>query len=134
MKKLFVSLFALIALACSTGDNFNPNAIEFVPIDAVIDMPDHFVYDSDYLITLIYTKPTTCHVYNDIYYVKELNERTVAIITTLHSNPACEDISVEEEVSFNFRATGDGPYLFKFWQGKDDEGIDIYLEIEVPVL
>jgi hypothetical protein len=133
MKKLFVCLFALIAFSCSTGDNFNPNTIEFVPIDAAM-LPDHFVHEETYEITVIYTKPTTCHVYNDIYYVKELNERTVAIITTLHSNPACEDIPVEEEVSFNFTATGDGPYLFKFWQGKDDAGEDIYLEIEVPVL
>ncbi len=133
MKNLFFCLFAFLAISCSTGDNFDPSTIEFVPIDSVI-VPDHFVYDHEYDITLIYTKPTNCHVYNGIYYVKELNERTVAVITTIHSNPACEDVFVEEEVSFNFRATDDGPYLFKFWQGKDDEGLDIYLEIEVPVI
>jgi hypothetical protein len=37
------------------------------------------------------------------------------------------------EYSFNFQVTSTKPYIFKFWQGKDTEGNNIFLEIEVPV-
>ncbi len=135
MKKLFVCLFALIIFSCSTGNDFVPNIVEFIPIERVI-IPDHFVGNNEYQITLIYVMPSNCHVYSDIYYTQELNKRTYSILSNVHSNPSCEDIpSSEQEVTFNFRADNDGPYTFKFWQGKDiDSGEDLYLIVEVPVI
>ena len=38
-----------------------------------------------------------------------------------------------EEVTFNFMVTGNGSYIFKFWQGEYANGDDQYLTIEVPV-
>jgi len=37
------------------------------------------------------------------------------------------------DVSFDFKVIYTGTYVFKFWQGKDVNGNDLYYIVEVPV-
>ncbi len=134
MKKIIFILFTFILFSCSVEDDSLDTHFEIIPVESAI-LPDEFVLGNLHLIKLTYLRPSTCHAYNDIYYVTESNERTVAVINIVFdSNGNCEEISDELEASFNFRATRPGSYIFKFWQGTDDDGEDLYLIVEVPVV
>jgi len=133
MKKILFILFAFILYSCSISDDGVNTHFEILPVESAI-LPDVFVLGEIHPIELTYIRPSTCHAYNNIYYVADANERTVAIVTQVFdSNNNCEEIATELEVSFNFRATELGSYIFKFWQGTvDDE--DVYMIVEVPVV
>lgn len=134
MKRFVIFSFILLILgACSTNDdtvNFN---FEILPIENV-DIPDEFELGEVYPITISYMKPTTCNAFNELYYLKETNERTVAVIDYVFDRNDCETLENElVETTFNFIVNSNGSYIFKFWQGEDNEGEDQYLTIEVPV-
>jgi hypothetical protein len=64
--------------------------------------------------------------------------RTVAVITTVIDNndaSNCEPLSEEiEERYFTFHVQNtSGTYIFKFWQGENENGEDEYLIYEVPI-
>ena len=40
----------------------------------------------------------------------------------------------EASYTFNFYVTSNGSYIFKFYQGEDTNGQDVFLTIEVPVI
>lgn len=136
MKKLFYLCIILLSFnACSIDDN-NPNDdffFEILPIESVI-MPEEFVFGQSYEISVTYIKPSGCYIFNDFYYVSEFNQRTVAIINTVYTNNQCQSLNEEVEVSFNFLANNNETYIFKFWQGEDENGNDLYYIVEVPVI
>jgi len=133
MKKI-IALFLMISTIFSCSLDEGPSFYtEILPVEEV-QMPQEFVLGEIYTITLSYYKPTGCHVFNDIYYKSELNERTVAIINTVYEGENCSQEPTLEEVSFNFIVNSNGSYIFKFWQGKDENGDDIYYIVEIPVI
>ncbi len=134
MKKFFVLSFLVTLLFSCSLDDDNPSfSFEILPIEDV-DIPEEFTLGEVYPITVTYDRPTNCHAFRDFYYLKENNERTVAVISTLFEENNCVDL-VDESLTatFNFQVTSNGSYIFKFWQGQDENEDDIYLEIEVPV-
>jgi hypothetical protein len=136
MKKLFLLGFLICSVfSCSTDDgNSTDFFYETLPIESV-DMPLEFQYGSTHEITMTYLRPSGCHVFNDFYYLSELNQRTIAIITTVFPDQNCETFDNEEvEATFNFRVNDIDPYVFRFWQGEDENGNDIYYVVEVPVV
>ena len=47
----------------------------------------------------------------------------------------CQPITnITRQEVLKFKPTEVGTYTFKFWQGKDTNGDDIFLEIERPVV
>lgn len=135
MKKLLALSLALILCASCSLDNENSSnySFEILPVESV-DIPSEFTLGETYTITVSYFKPSTCHHFNEFYYSKELNQRTIAPINIVYENDKCEILdNVLEEATFNFIVTSNGSYIFKFWQGKDANGDDQYLIIEVPV-
>jgi len=136
MKKIILLVFLTSTLlSCTIGDDSPPSFnYETLPIVSV-DVPEEFQFGNVYEITMTYLRPTACHLFNDFYYVSEENQRTVAVITTVFTDRQCEPLdNVEVEVSFNFQVNGSGPYVFRFWQGEDDNGNDMYYIVEVPVV
>ena len=133
MKKLIaLSLVLLLFTACSVDDN-NDYSFEILPVESVT-IPDEFSLGETYPITISYFRPTSCHSFRELYYVKENNQRTVAPITVAFEDNNCEALEDELiETTFNFVVTSNGSYIFKFWQGEDENGEDQYLIIEVPV-
>ncbi len=134
MKKI-ISLLALFFLFNSCTPDEGPNyTFELRPVISV-DIPDEFTLGETYVITMHYNRPTNCHFYNNIYYEKELNVRTIAIETAAEDRNGCTETPNDATTcSFNFLVTSNGSYVFKFWQGKDEQGNDIYLEYEIPVI
>jgi len=65
----------------------------------------------------------------------DTNQRTIAIVNSVYPNMGCQTLEDEEvEVRFDFLASQRGSYVFKFWQGKDENDNDLYYIVEVPVL
>lgn len=137
MKKIvFICIIILNFWSCSVNDDSNTNNyyFEFIPIEDVT-LPEVLKLDSIYQIDVTYYRPSTCHNFHDFYYLAEENERTVAVINIVSDNINCTPIESElVEKSFDFKAVYDQTYIFKFWQGEDDNGDDIYLTYEIPVV
>ena len=139
MKKLFLLVVAIAMMGCST-DDVTPQeyTLEILPIRSVIDMPTVVNYNDSYVINYTYSLPTNCHTFSDLYYLTEGTERTVAVISR-RINPVgdviCEDLPYEEiQGQFTFHVlNNNGTYVFKFWQGLDENGQDEYLVYEVPI-
>lgn len=140
MKKLiFTSLLALIILSCSIDDSVEEQGFyfEILPVEEVF-MPETFTAGEFYQIEYNYYKPTTCHSFNDLYYLIEGDFRTVAVINAVLEEAEgliCEPLNEELEWrTLNFECKKNfGTYIFQFWQGQDENGNDVYLTIEVPV-
>jgi hypothetical protein len=120
-------------MSCSPeGDEVRYN-FEFLAIESV-ELPDTLVLGQTHEIKVTYKRPTSCHVFNAFYYEKNLNVRTIAVNSIVTQRNDCVTLdNVIEEASINFYVTNNGSYIFKFWQGKDENGEDLFLEIEVPV-
>jgi PBP1b-binding outer membrane lipoprotein LpoB len=135
MKKI-ISLLALVFIlnSCSTDDNSGPKYLfEFARIESV-DIPTEMVVGSTYHIVIHYRKPSTCHYYNGFYYEKDGNVRTIAVESAVVQSNNCQLLTDEiADCSFDFYATTEGSYVFKFYQGKDDQGNNIFLQYEIPV-
>lgn len=135
MKKHLV-LFALLFsfFSCSVDDNSPGNFyFEILPVESVV-MPEQFQAGQSHEIEITYLRPSGCHIFNDFYYKAQGNERTVAVINTVYTDFDCESFEDEYvQVSFNFRPINSGIYIFKFWEGEDEQGNDQYYIVEVPV-
>lgn len=135
MKKFFVlCIITLLFASCSIDDDGPNFSFEILPVESVV-IPDTFTLGETYPITVSYFRPSTCHTFKEFYYLKENNERTVAPINYVFERNDCETLQDElVNETFNFIVTSNGSYIFKFWQGKDNEGNGQYLTIEVPVV
>lgn len=134
MKKIFFLLLIAISFSSCSVDDGNDFYYEILPVESVV-IPEEFVLGQTYEITVTYLRPTTCHVFNNFYYESELNQRTVAIVTTVYQNNDCLPlIDQQVEATFNFMVNSNGTYVFKFWQGEDENGNDLYYIVEVPVV
>ena len=134
MKKILCILLVITLYSCGLSDDSLDQRFEIIPVESAI-VPEEFILGNIYRIDLTYIRPTTCHAYNNIYFIPDGNERTIAVINTVfEGNGNCEAIDTELEASFDFKALEEGSYIFKFWKGMDVEGQDIYETIEIPVI
>lgn len=138
MKRLFIICITILtSLSCSNDDdgiNGVDYNFEFIPIEDVV-IPEEFVLGNIYQIDVTYYRPSNCHAFHDFYYVPDEEERTVAVINIVYDHSGCEPIEDElVEVSFDFKAVYNQIYVFKFWQGEDENGEDIFLTYEIPVI
>ncbi|WP_431133187.1 hypothetical protein [Psychroserpens mesophilus] len=136
MKKFLLLGVIMCSLwSCSPEKDDSLNFFyETLPVESA-SLPDVFEFGQIYEISMTYLKPSGCHLFNDFYYVSEDNLRTIAIINTVFPDQDCETYENEiEEVSINFQVNSFGPYVFRFWQGEDDNGTDTYYVVEVPVI
>ncbi|TRX23702.1 hypothetical protein [Flavobacterium franklandianum] len=135
MKKILFFLIVITSfLSCSLDDDSPTYTYEILPVDSYV-VPASFTLGQTYEIKLKYQKPTSCHIYQGIYYEKNLNTRTIAVQTAVQNNQVCTmEIPPISEVSFNFMVTNTGSYIFKFYKGKDTAGEDIFEDVEIPVV
>ncbi|MBT8253198.1 MAG: hypothetical protein HKN00_08595 [Flavobacteriaceae bacterium] len=139
MKKLILLFVILVTWNCTTDDApINQISFEILPIRSVIDMPETVNFNDVYTIHYTYVLPTTCHSFNDLYYLTEGEVRTVAVISQVINETEtiiCESLPEEEiQGTFTFHVLNNaGTYIFKFWQGINENGVDQYLVYEVPI-
>lgn len=133
-NQLFVFILGLILVSCSIEDDDSPSFYtEIMPIESVT-VPDHFVQGNTYEIEVSYMRPSTCYQFYDFIYEVDGQERTIAVVNTVYNDSACTDNVEEVTVSYDFTVSGSGMYVFKFYQGADDNGHDQYHLIEIPVV
>lgn len=135
MKKIVLFIVLITSfLGCSIDDDNTSYTYDVLPVDSYV-VPASFTLGQTYEIKMKYQKPSSCHIYQGIYYDKNLNTRTIAIQTAVQNNQVCtQQIPPLSEVSFNFMVNNTGSYIFKFYKGEDAGGKDIFEEVEVPVV
>ncbi|OUR98095.1 hypothetical protein A9Q86_13625 [Flavobacteriales bacterium 33_180_T64] len=137
MKKIFLLSFLMFSLFSCSLENDNPSfSNEAIPIESVT-IPEEFQFGQVYQIDVTYFKPSGCHVFNGFLFENNANERTIILVNTVHDDLDCETYAFgtnEVEASFNYQVNDVGIHTFKFWQGKDDNGNDLYYIVDVPVI
>lgn len=136
MKKfaLLTLLFISVFTSCSLDDDTNNNYLgtEVLPIESV-EMPEQFVNGETHEILITYNRPSNCHQFYTFLYDIDGNERTVAVVNAVYSGDTCVEESESVTVSLDFRVTSTETYLFKFYQGLDENDEELYYLVEVPV-
>ncbi len=133
MKRLLALCLTLVLFASCSIDDVDYTTV-FLPVES-IEIPNEFELGKTYPITVNYLRPSTCHTFKEFSYFSKNNERTIAPINYVFEKGDCKTLQEElVEAKFNFIVTSNGSYIFKFWQGKDTDGEDQFLEIEVPVV
>lgn len=126
-------LTVLTFFGCSLDDQ---ETFHFValPITSV-QMPESFELNETYEIKVTYNRESDCAYFEGFDVIKEdTTVRNVAAIgSKLSDSNDCQEISQEIETSFNFIVLYDQTYHFKFYSGDDENGVEKFIEIEVPV-
>ncbi len=137
LKIVLTFLLVTIFSGCLDDDDNIPFFYDAVAIEEVT-IPDQFTRGETYEISVSYFSPSTCHSFSGFDYGGFGNERTVAVINVVinDNTTTCEDLQQTDlrEESFTFLAGRESSYVFRFWQGRDDQGNNRFLTIEVPVV
>ncbi len=123
-------------LGCSLEEEEETNFLyELVTIEEAT-FPEEFIEGEVYTITVSYFRPTDCHSFYGFDYTQSDNERTVAVVNVVVDNNDCAMLEMTDsiDVSFDFLVGSEDLYIFKFWQGRNEEGENQYFSVEVPVL
>lgn len=132
---MFVLMIATFT-SCSLDNDQNTQILtEVMPIESV-DMPDQFIRGQDHEISITYTKPNSCYQFYDVTYIVSGSDRIVTVLNSVYSYDEANCTGEPEQVtaSLIFTPTSSETHIFKFYQGENDQGIDQYHLVEVPVL
>lgn len=133
--KWLVGLFLIGIMTASCLDDepvmnvtYNYRPIDSVQIDSIY--PARQVTE----IKTFFTTTNGCQQFFDYDYNALGNERTVSVITSEIEELGCTDITETEFYTLHFKPETSGTYTFRFWNGKDAEGQDMFIirEIEIP--
>lgn len=134
MKKLLILVILLSAFSsCSIEDDSEDFYYEVMPIESV-DLPENFVLGETHSIGVTYRRTSTCHVFFNFANTIDGNERTIAVVNRVLVEPTCDQDDTEVTINFNFTVSSNEPYVFRFFQGENEEGEDQYYMVEVPVV
>lgn len=132
MKKLvFLVLAAITIASCDTGSN-ETTTFAIGPVQDVT-MASTYKVDSISEIMIRYKRPSDAHMFVGFYYQAVDLNRIVAIeYARLDRNNPGEDTEVYE-VPLKFRPSSPGTYVFKFWDGVNQDGTDHFYVAEAVV-
>lgn len=136
MKKWIFIISIFFALNSCSVDSETDRDFVLLPI-ATIEMPMNYSIGNISRIKIKYKRPTECHIFNGFYSEYEntdLFTKTVAIQAVKLNNSGCQEDESLFEVDLEFKPLVEGVYTFRFWIGKDENGVDQYEIREVEVL
>ena len=136
--KYFITLFLAVFLlfGCNDDDdnNYHDYHLEYVSVISA-DLPDEFMYGRTYRINVTIELPNSCYYHYGQYdYFYEGTARLIYPIAHVDDGVPCTLNITETTFSIPVQALQYEPYIFKFYQGEDTDGQDMYLTIEVPVI
>ena len=135
MKRLKVlMLIALfISQSCSLENDNTLFSFDIVAISE-IEIPVEFEINTIVEIKTYYVQKSQCHVFYD-YIFKQIkkNEIEVYLAETYIENGACEQENFKVERSFKLKIQGYDKYSFRFWNGRNEQGENQFITVEVPV-
>lgn len=135
MKKALIVIISIFFLgSCSLEDDGESIMQNLAPVQSV-ELPESFEPGQTYNIGIIYRRPTSCHAYSGLDVARNGNEIIIGVVTSYSSasSNCVETGNLEASATINFVAEREDFYIFKFWQGKNQAGNDIFLTVEVPV-
>lgn len=135
MKKIFLLLSILLTFnACSLDDEPKSDYV-LLTVESIELPATNFVLNETNSIKVRYRRPTTCHLFDEFYVERNENTRTISVRAVRLNENNCEDASEEGpyEVDFAFKPTEAGTYLFKFWTGENNQGVDEYISEEIVI-
>lgn len=131
--KIFIAILSIVLFFSCSNDSRTNYHFELLKVESAV-LPDTLILGQTHKLKVMYYRPTTCHGFNNFYYTKNFNIRTIAVESIVVEQNDCLELTDElREASLNFFVTDPGSYIFKFWQGKDENGKDLFLEYEIPV-
>ena len=135
MKKIaFLLLIVLTSISCTKEPDGPRVHLELMPISNV-SIPDTLYAFENNEIDVQYNRPSTCYGFDGFYYEKLDLTRTIAVQNYVIEDQPCTTLTNEtREETLIFHPTQIGNYTFKFWQGKDTNGNDIFLQLVRPVV
>ena len=132
MKRYFILLLTVITFSSCNNDEDNYH-FEYVPV-VTADVPEEFVYGQTYRLIIDYDMPNNCYSYYHYDYIYDDMARVIKPIAIVNDSQNCDDNSYQGSFFIFVQALQSEPYIFKFWQGVDENDEPIYLTIEVPVI
>lgn len=136
MKYLWIIIAFIAAISitsCELPDEGLRVSYDVVAIDSV-QLPATFNFGETYDIPVFYKRPTSCHVFEGFNITADLNIRAISTVLARLDSGNCVDENLTEEQTIRFRAASNGSYVFRFFNGLDDNNDPIYLEYIVQVL
>lgn len=131
---MIVTLTVSVSSCSDDDDNYHDYHLEYVSVISA-ELPDEFTYGQTYRINVTIELPNSCYFYYDQYdYFYEGTSRLIYPIAHVDDGVACTPNITETTFSIPVQALQYEPYIFKFYQGEDADGQDIFLTIEVPVI
>ena len=134
MKKLLVLVFlSFLVNSCSVGaDETRVN--ELLPVQSVV-LPTAMAVDDISQITVKYTRPTDCYIFNGFNLNIDGFTNYVAVqAVKLKESNCMPDNENVLEVTLLYKPTVAGLYTFKFWTGKDTAGNNTFISYEIEAL
>ena len=122
----------LTVTSCSDDDDVNDHEyhLEYIGVTSA-DLPDEFIYGLTYRINVTIELPNSCYYYYNQYdYFYEGTSRLIYPIAHVDDNVPCTPNITETTFSIPVQALQNETYIFKFYQGQDADGQDIFLTIE----
>lgn len=139
MKKLLMLLGVIaLAIACVPEDDDNLKFhVEFVPVESV-EVPEFMTPGQNYQIKVNFRRPNDCHYFDGFYYEAQGSVRVVAVQTLFIEDANCSPIAAQDpdQETFTLQCPLEyayDSYTFKFYQGENEQGQQLYLEKVVPV-
>lgn len=136
MKRLilFIGIVAVgLGLnSCNNDDgvNFHFTALEITSVQ----LPATFQLGARYQVLVNYIRPDDCTYFEGFDIVKkDTTVRNVVVVGSVIDDKTCVGPGEEMQATFTFEVRYDQTYIFRFWQGEDENGDPIFLEIQVPV-
>ena len=132
MKKLVLLLLAAVALiSCDMG---NEDSTQFVlgPVQDVT-MASSYKVDSISEIMVRYKRPDDAHIFQGFYYQAIDSVRVVAIQYARLNQPNPGIDNEVYEVPLKFKPRQAGTYVFKFWDGENQDQTDHFFVAEAVV-
>ena len=139
MKRIKYLLIMFVALAltvssCNDEGDYHDYHLEYTSVKGA-ELPDEFIYGRTYRIDITIELPNSCYYfYNQYDYFYEGTSRLIYPIAHVDDGVPCTQNITETTFSIPVQALQQEPYIFKFYQGEDEDGQDMFLTIEVPVV
>ena len=133
MRIYIYFIVSLLFLSCQLDveeDNFH---LEKIPVFD-IQVPDNLVVNFEYTISFKYALTNGCYTfYEKDYNIISDTTREITALAKVANNEICTQEYSEEICTFPFKPTESKTYIFKFWIGLNDIGIDEFEEFELVV-
>lgn len=132
MKKIISLVFAAVTLvSCSVSDE--PGTELFASTIEDVEMPSAYKVDSTSQIIIQYKRPSDCYIFNGFFSEGNQFTRNVAVRFVKMNDNNCEADETVYEIPYSFTPAASGTYLFRFWNSRDANGVDTYIEREAIV-